>query len=101
MALYDFKCENCKVVETKKLSFAEHDILKESLTCATCCGKMIQVVAPLRFKLNGYGWYNSELTQGIDPYGISDTEIRNNLDEEKRKENWCFEQQEIDKKEGL
>ena len=99
---YDFYCPKCSKVYEKKLSMKEHDEVKNKLICSDLCDTLlVQKVAPLRFKLQGYGWCNSELTQGIDPWGISDTEIRNNLDEEKRKEEWCNEEQERDKKEGF
>ena len=86
MPLYEFQCTNCNLKKDIKLSFKEHAEKKELQECTSCGNMMIQVVAPLRFTLKGYGWYASDYTQGIDPHGITDTEIQKNLDEVKRVE---------------
>lgn len=79
MPSYDFQCTNCNKVYELKMSMSEHSEQKESLTCQECHNKLTQVVAPLRFKLTGGGWFNQE-------YGITQQEMNANLDQEKKVE---------------
>jgi predicted nucleic acid-binding Zn ribbon protein len=91
MPRYEFHCDSCKGKTELKMSFAEHDRFKKEGMDCPCGGKFIQTVAPLHFKLKGWGWYASESTQGVDPYGISDREIEANLDFERRAEDNLYE----------
>lgn len=93
MPVYDFYCPQCyKVYRDIKLKFEE----KENFTklCEECDVKLVQKVAPLRFKLEGAGWYENN----DHPYAITQTELNNNLDSEKRKEDTINNMQATDTK---
>lgn len=62
MASYDFRCDRCKKIYEIKMSFKEHDELKDKLECQECHTKLIQEVSTPTFKLSGGGW-------AIDNYG--------------------------------
>jgi hypothetical protein len=68
------------------MSFAEHDESKlrysEKTVCPHCNYIMLQKVSKLNFKLEGQGWGPSD--SNPDAYGITDYEMRQNLDMEKR-----------------
>lgn len=83
MPLYQFKCQDCNIVNEFKLSFSEHEKLKNNIHC-DCCNKiMTQLVSPLNFTLKGEGWFvNSQ--QNDNPYAITQRELNKNLDTEKR-----------------
>lgn len=91
MPVYDFSCEKCKRQSEIKLSFAEYADSKINGIPCECGAVLVRMVSPLRFKLKGWGWYASESTQGVDPYGISDREIATNLDNERRAEDEMHE----------
>lgn len=83
--IYGYQCESCNTKKEIIMSMKEHDDV--SIECE--CGSeyaMKEEIYPLKFKLKGYGWYASELTQGIDPNAISDSEIARNNDEMSRVE---------------
>lgn len=85
MPVYDYYCPKCyRIYKDIKLKFEE----KENFTklCDECNIKLIQKVAPLKFKLEGAGWYQNN----DHPYSITQTELNNNLDEEKRKEDQIY-----------
>lgn len=86
MPIYDFYCPSCLEVFTFKWSFSQHDKLKNEVKCVSCDNTpLVQKIEKSNFHLKGYGWYKpNELTQGIDPYSISDREIAKNQDETKR-----------------
>jgi len=74
---YDLKCESCNKVYEIQMKIAEYIEQKDKLQCQECHGKLSQVPAPLRFKLQGNGWFSSD-------YGITDMETSSNLDMEKK-----------------
>ena len=98
--LYDYKCTKCRRVTEVKMSMAEHEESKsffnQKTACPHCNYVMEQQVAPLRFKLNGQGWFG-EYDSCPDAYGITEMEMRRNLDMEKRIEGEATEMQEKDK----
>jgi predicted nucleic acid-binding Zn ribbon protein len=98
MPSYDLVCFSCKKRTEVKMSFAEHDDFKsKGVACPTCGEPLIQAVAPLKFKLEGAGWFVNSQTC-VDPYGMTETEVRNNLDMEKRVEEGASVYREMEKK---
>lgn len=72
MALYSFSCDNCNHQREVKLSFSEHEKLKNSIVCE--CGTTLkQIVDVPLFKLNGGGWYRE---------GYNTTTSKKELDKE-------------------
>lgn len=72
------------------MSFAEHEESKNLMSeagkkriCDKCGYIMEQKVARLNFKLEGQGWFGDSATCA-DPYGITEMEMRKNLEMEKR-----------------
>ena len=93
MPTYDYYCPKCYTIyKDIKLTFEQ----KKNFTkdCDSCNIELIQKVAPLRFKLEGNGWY----ANNDHPYAITQTELNNNLDFEKRKEDEIYAMQENDMK---
>ncbi len=86
MPSYDFRCDNCNKTFEIRMSLSEHSEQKDKMTCQECHSKLTQVVAPLRFKLQGGGWFNQE-------YGITQQEMNSNLDLEKKIENEAYNMQ--------
>ena len=89
MPLYEFQCTKCHKRKEIKMTLAEHAEHKQVLTPAgqktVCeCGYlMTQCVSRLNFVLEGQGWFGKSDTC-VDPYGITEQEMRKNLDLEKR-----------------
>jgi hypothetical protein len=86
MAQYTFYCFACSTPREVKLSFSEHDVMKNSMFC-DCGGKLIQKVEPPFFKLGGLGWY------GDNGYSLSQMEVDGNLEQEKRFEAQVYDDQ--------
>lgn len=85
MPTYDFKCDVCDITYTVKMSFEEHEKLKNQTYCL--CGRQCyQVVAPLNFKLKGEGWFGNNADAVASPYAITQMEINKNLELEKKVE---------------
>ncbi len=85
MPIYDFYCPKCKkIYKDIKIKFEEKESFYKE--CDDCKQPLIQKVAPLRFKLEGAGWYENN----DHPYSITQTELNKNLDEEKRKEDEIY-----------
>lgn len=81
MPVYDYYCPKChNVYRDIKIPLIEKSTFKKS--CDKCGTELVQQVAQLRFKLEGAGWYENN----DHPYSITQTELNNNLEEEKRKE---------------
>ena len=79
MAQYTFVCPECKEEYDFRWSFSQHDKLKHEVKCISCGGiNLVQKIEKMNFKLTGYGFYNTDVTRGIDPYAISDSEIARN-----------------------
>lgn len=73
MPLYEFECENCFHKKEIKLKINELDEKKNLQFCE--CGLQLKLkVAPLRFTLNGAGWYANEGTG----YSITQREMDKN-----------------------
>jgi predicted nucleic acid-binding Zn ribbon protein len=94
MPIYDYQCPKCfTMYKDIKVKLEEKDTF--SRDCENCENvKLVQRVAPLRFKLEGQGWFENS----NEPYAITQTELNNNLDFEKRKEDEIFTMQENDLK---
>ena len=77
MPHYSFKCPNCNKEYDFKWSFKQHDEYKHTVKCVDCENeRLVQMVESSNFVLKGYGWFKpNELTHGIDPYSISNSEI--------------------------
>jgi hypothetical protein len=78
------------------MSFSEHSEQKDKLVCQECHQPLTQSVARLRFKLTGNGWFANEYGGGSGPgsgYEITQTELNNNLEEEKRVEEKFYNDQ--------
>ena len=89
MPTYNWYCPNCNSKFENKLSFKEHEELKNKLECSDCHAILVQQVASLNFRLAGNGWFGNSDTC-VDPYGITDMETRNNLEHEKRVEDYAM-----------
>jgi putative FmdB family regulatory protein len=82
MPLYEFVCEKCGVKLEINVSMSRRDELtKDGLKC-TCGENMNQTVGKLNFSLGGAGWSDHG-------YGITEYERLNNLDSEKRIEEFA------------
>lgn len=93
MPIYDYYCNKCgQVRKDIKIKLADKD--KTHITCDKCETEMTQSVAPLRFTLEGSGWYENN----DHPYAITQTELNRNLDIEKRVEDGAYEAQYQDSK---
>ena len=90
MALYTFLCDACKTGRDVRLTFSEHDLLKNNIVCE-CGHKMYQKVCPPHFKMEGSGW------AWDNGYSLSQMEVDKNLDQEKRFEGEVYSQQGKDK----
>ena len=83
MAVYDFVCHDCKILNEIKLTFSEHSEKKNSIFCEKCGKQMTQRVVPLRFTLKGEGWFGSNANANDNPYTITQRELNKNLEKEK------------------
>lgn len=90
MPLYEFYCPKCLTTYEYKMTLETHDKTKDFLLCDDCKIKLIQSVSPLKFKLNGNGWFGKSDTC-VDPYGITDMETSKNLEHEQRVEGYANE----------
>ena len=86
MALYDYTCFACNVTREVRLSFTEHDLLKDNMFC-DCGGKLKQKVSPPNFKMEGSGWHWD------NSYSLSQMEVNKNLEQEKRFEDQVYSDQ--------
>jgi putative FmdB family regulatory protein len=86
--VYTFRCITCNFTNDVKLTMSEHEIIKNSMCCPSCEASMTQVVAPLRFKLKGEGWFGNDSAAVASAYGVTQTELNKNLEHEKRVEDY-------------
>lgn len=85
MPTYPFACDKCKIQWDIKMSMSEHEEKRGKILCE--CGETAyQVVVPSGYKLKGEGWFGTNADAVASPYGITDMEIRKNLDNEVRVE---------------
>ena len=93
MPVYDYYCPNCySSYKDIKIPLSEKSSFEKK--CDKCGTLLVQQVAQLRFKLEGAGWYQNN----DHPYAITQTELNNNLESEKRKEDTIHNMQANDTK---
>lgn len=89
MPLYAFRCDHCMTQWDRKLTFAEHNVIKNNIHCETCGEKAYQAVSRLNFTLVGEGWFGKS-ADGIDsPYTITQNELNKNKEKFKYAEEYA------------
>lgn len=91
MATYGFRCPECDVETERKIPMDEYDKEKNNQFCETCGTQLRRTISRPVMKLEGGGWFDQD-------YSITQQEMNQNLEMEKRMEQEAPEMQYQDTK---
>ena len=91
MAVYDFKCDQCGLIQEKKIPMADYKKEVSNQKCEKCEGSLTRLFSVPVMQLKGNGWFSQD-------YAITDMETNKNLDLERRMEGEATRMMEQDRK---